>query len=49
MGIRLSPNNETQVWARKLANGDVAVALYNKGEDKAASGSAADITCLFEQ
>ena len=31
MGIRLSPNaSATQVWARVLANGDIAVALYNK-------------------
>lgn len=30
MGIRLSNNTATQVWARNLANGDVAVALYNK-------------------
>jgi len=47
MGIRLSPNNATQVWARKLANGDVAVALYNRGLPKATSGPAADITCQF--
>mmetsp|Transcript_22059 Transcript_22059/g.48745 ORF Transcript_22059/g.48745 Transcript_22059/m.48745 type:complete len:414 (-) Transcript_22059:93-1334(-) len=34
MGIRLPSFNSsspTQVWARHLANGDVAVALYNKG------------------
>jgi alpha-galactosidase len=31
MGIRLSGDTPTQVWARVLANGDVAVALYNKG------------------
>jgi hypothetical protein len=31
MGIRLtSTAASTQVWARNLANGDVAVALYNK-------------------
>jgi len=47
MGIRLSPNNATQVWARKMANGDVAVALYNRGEPKASQGAAADITCYF--
>merc|ERR1712113_490716 len=47
MGIRLSPNNATQVWARKLANGDVAVALYNRGDPKATEGAAADITCDF--
>ena len=34
MGIRLSPNaSATQVWARVLANGDMAVALYNKAEN----------------
>ena len=32
MGIRLSGPDDTQVWARKLANGDVAVALYNRGD-----------------
>lgn len=32
MGIRISNNSATQVWARNLANGDVAVGLYNKGE-----------------
>jgi len=32
MGIRLTPTAaETQVWSRVLLNGDVAVALYNKG------------------
>lgn len=49
MGIRLSPNNATQVWARKLANGNVAVALYNRGNPKlnASEDSPADITCQF--
>jgi len=47
MGIRLSPNQNTQVWARKLNNGDVAVALYNRGEPKAVTGAAADITVDF--
>jgi hypothetical protein len=42
MGIRLSPNTDTQVWARKLANGDVAVALYNRGVT-----NSADITVNF--
>jgi len=42
MGIRLSGNTSTQVWARKLANGDVAVALLNRHETKAA-----DITFNF--
>ena len=32
MGIRLTPDIPQQVWARVLANGDVAVALYNKGD-----------------
>jgi len=31
MGIRISNNTARQVWARVLANGDVAVGLYNKG------------------
>jgi alpha-N-acetylgalactosaminidase len=47
MGIRVSPNDATQVWARKLANGDVAVALYNRGDPKASGGAANDITCHF--
>merc|ERR1712125_143081 len=48
MGIRLSPNSATQVWARKLANGDVAVALYNRGgTTKSSDGASADITCNF--
>merc|ERR1712048_1260108 len=44
MGIRLSENIATQVWARKMENGDVAVALYNKGDT---TGNAADITFQF--
>lgn len=44
MGIRLTGNTATQVWARKMENGDVAVALYNKG---GATGDAADITFQF--
>merc|ERR1712113_1367327 len=47
MGIRLTPNNATQVWARKMANGDVAVALYNRGDPKATEGPAANIDCYF--
>jgi hypothetical protein len=33
MGIRLTNSSDapTQVWSRVLANGDVAVGLYNKG------------------
>ena len=46
MGIRLSQNSSTQIWARKMANGDVAVALYNRG-DSTHPGAAADITCQF--
>ena len=45
MGIRLDANSTpTQRWARTLLNGDVAVALYNRGD---ASGAAADITIAF--
>merc|ERR1719159_1964118 len=47
MGIRLTPNAPTQIWARKLSNGDVAVALYNRGEPKATQGPDADITVDF--
>jgi len=47
MGVRLSPNANTQVWARKLKNGDVAVALYNRGAVKEIDGPAANITCNF--
>jgi len=34
MGLRLSgkASTPTQLWARNLANGDVAVAFYNKGD-----------------
>ena len=31
MGLRVSPKGETEVWARELANGDIAVGLLNKG------------------
>jgi hypothetical protein len=31
MGIRITGDLPQQVWARELANGDVAVGLYNKG------------------
>merc|ERR1719321_637831 len=47
MGIRLSSNTSTQVWARKMANGDVAVALYNRGNPTAITGPAADISVDF--
>ena len=33
MGIRLSNNTAQQLWARRLANGDIAVALYNKASE----------------
>lgn len=32
MGLRISPKGPTEVWARELANGDMAVGLLNKGE-----------------
>lgn len=35
MGIRITPDIPQQIWARVLANGDVAVALYNKGSTNA--------------
>jgi hypothetical protein len=37
MGIRLTNNTALQVWARRMANGDVAVALYNKAANLAPS------------
>lgn len=46
MGIRLGNSNSTQIWARKLANGDVAVGLYNRGA-AVSGGAAADITVFF--
>ena len=30
MGIRISMDTDLQLWARNMANGDIAVALYNK-------------------
>jgi hypothetical protein len=44
MGIRLSENSPTQIWARQLANGDVAVALYHRGDPSASSADPLDIT-----
>lgn len=44
MGIRLSQNDPTQVWSRKLDNGDVAVALYHRGDPAAQSASPVDIS-----
>ena len=29
-GIRITPKGNTEVWARRLENGDTAVGLYNK-------------------
>mmetsp|Transcript_59002 Transcript_59002/g.131519 ORF Transcript_59002/g.131519 Transcript_59002/m.131519 type:complete len:176 (-) Transcript_59002:356-883(-) len=50
MGRRRSPSktDSQQLWSRNLANGDVAVALYNKGlgQDPGASSST-DITITF--
>lgn len=31
MGIRLSTSSASEVWARNLSNGDIAVGLFNKG------------------
>ena len=31
MALRVTPKGETEVWARELANGDLAVGLLNKG------------------
>lgn len=44
MGVRVSGDGATQVWARELSAGAVAVALYNKGDS---AGGAADITVHF--
>jgi alpha-galactosidase len=45
MGVRLDATaTPTQRWARTLANGDVAVALFNLGDG---TGAAADITIEF--
>merc|ERR1712031_57872 len=42
MGIRLTDDaTDSQIWARKMLNGDVAVALYNRADD------AADIAVQF--
>lgn len=45
MGIRLPQfhsNSSTSIWARNLANGDVAVALYNKGVENTTCADATD-------
>jgi alpha-galactosidase len=34
-GQPISHNGDTEVWARPLANGDYAVALFNRGESEA--------------
>ena len=47
MGVRLDATSVPQQrWARKLANGDVAVGLYNRG-DASGNGGPADITIAF--
>lgn len=46
MGIRLT-SGSSQIWARKLANGDVAVALYNRGDTQASSGDPVKISVDF--
>ena len=48
MGIRLTGNIPQQIWSRELANGDVAVGLYNKGDAEATTGPSADITIDFK-
>ena len=47
MGIRLTPDTPQQVWSRALANGDVAVALYNKGGASGERQDAVDIKLDF--
>lgn len=44
MGIRLTANIPAQIWARQLDNGDVAVALYHRGDPDASSADPMDIT-----
>ena len=48
MGIRLTGNIPQQIWSRELANGDVAVGLYNKGDPESKAGPSADITIEFK-
>ena len=52
MGIRhaaFTKDSPTQVWTRQLENGDVAVALYNKGGDPNHwYATTADITFAFD-
>lgn len=38
MGLRMTPKGTTEVWARNLSNGDVAVALLNKGDGSDSPG-----------
>jgi len=45
MGVRVSGDGPTQVWARELSGGAIAVALFNKGN--ASQAVAADITVRF--
>ena len=48
MGIRMTADIPQQIWARELANGDVAVELYNKGTGAAgAKGAPANIAIDF--
>jgi len=44
MGIRLTDNTPAQIWARQLDNGDVAVALYHRGDADGSSAPPMDIT-----
>ena len=38
MALRLTPKGDTEVWARELANGDLAVGLLNKNGGSGAGG-----------
>jgi hypothetical protein len=46
MALRRTPKNETEVWARELANGDMAVGLLNKGAS--AQGSPGIDNCQWK-
>eukprot|EP01050_Picozoa_sp_SAG11_P013853 SAG11_NODE_1650_length_4510_cov_6.795738_7_plen_117_part_00 len=46
MALRRTPKNETEVWARELADGDMAVGLLNKGGGS--QGSAAVDNCKWK-
>ena len=45
MALRVADTGTTEVWARELANGDVAVGLLNKGDAPNAPGKD---TCTWE-